>query len=78
MIFCSPSKRTKQTLSLFIKYSGFQNVNIIEDQVLYDGNEDSFLFKIRQIKQFKRILIISHEPQILFFVNYFFGKTNFL
>ena len=65
-LFCSPSKRTKQTLSLFIKYSGIQNKNILEDQVLYDGNDDAFLLKICQINQFKRILIISHEPQISF------------
>lgn len=76
LIFCSPSKRTKQTLKYLLDRSSFNNVEVIEDKLLYDGNEENFLFKISKVKNYKNILVITHEPQILFFANYFLGHKE--
>lgn len=76
LIFCSPSLRTKQTLECLIKNNKLKKTKILEDYDLYDGNEDSFLLKLYNLKKYKNLLIISHEPQIESFTNYFLSKAD--
>ncbi|MEE2695416.1 MAG: histidine phosphatase family protein [Pseudomonadota bacterium] len=75
-IFCSPSLRTKQTLSCFLQHSMHKDVEIVEDQNIYEGSEENFLLRISKIKKYKNVLVITHEPQISFFVNYFLSDTK--
>ncbi len=77
LIFYSPTERTKQTLNYFLKYTGYENLNTIEDKILYDGNAHNFLLKISQVKKFKRILLITHEPLISYFIDFFLSKTEY-
>jgi len=75
-IFCSPSLRTKQTLSCFLEHSLHKNVEIVEDQNIYEGSEENFLLRISKIKKYKNILVITHEPKISFFIDYFLSDTK--
>jgi phosphohistidine phosphatase len=75
-IFCSPSLRTKQTLSCFLEHTLHKNVEIVEDQNIYEGSEENFLLRISKIKKYKNVLVITHEPQISFFVDYFLSDTK--
>ncbi len=76
LIFCSTSLRTKQTLDLLLENSSSADAEVIYDKLLYDGIEENFLLKVSKQIDFKNILVITHEPQILFFINYFLGQTK--
>ena len=66
IIFTSPSKRTKQTLQILNKSLDLQKVKIVEDRILYDGNLESILLKLKYINEdVKNILLITHEPTII-------------
>ena len=43
---------------------------------MYEGNEDNFLLRISNIRRYKNVLVITHEPQILYFINYFLEHTE--
>ncbi len=76
LIFCSPSQRTKETLNCMLENNQFEKIKIIEDFDIYNGCEENFLFKLSNIKNFKNILVITHEPQIESFVNYFLNENQ--
>ena len=76
LYFCSPSVRTKQTLQCLLKNKSIKNKNIIEDYNLYDGNKENFLLKLSKIKNCKNILVLTHEPQISYFVNFFLSESD--
>ncbi len=76
LYFCSPSVRTKQTLQCLLKNKSIKNKKIIEDYNLYDGNKENFLLKLSKIKNCKNILVLTHEPQISYFVNLFLSESN--
>ena len=73
--FCSPSNRTKQTLKYLLNNESVKNTNIVEDFNLYEGDNDNFLLRLSKIQGFKNILVITHEPQISYFTNYFLGAS---
>ena len=72
--FCSPSNRTKQTLEYLLSNESVKKKFIYEDFNLYEGNNDNFLLRLSKIKGFKNILVVTHEPQISYFTNYFLGE----
>ena len=77
IIFTSPSKRTKQTLQILNKSLDLKKVKIIEDRILYDGNLESILLKLKYINQgVKNILLITHEPIIIEIMNFFLCNAN--
>ncbi|MFL2661568.1 MAG: SixA phosphatase family protein [Alphaproteobacteria bacterium] len=76
LYFCSPSVRTKQTLQCLLKNKSIKNKKIIEEYNLYDGDTDNFLLKLSKIKNFKNILVLTHEPQISYFLNFFLSESN--
>ena len=76
LYFCSPAVRTKQTLQCLLKNKSIENKKIIEDYNLYDGNKDNFLLKLSKIKNCKNILVLTHEPQISYFLNFFLSESN--
>ena len=76
LYFCSPSVRTKQTLQCLLKNKSIKNKKIIEDYNLYDGNKENFLLKLSKIKNCKNILVLTHEPQISYFTNFFLSESN--
>ena len=76
LIFCSPAVRTRQTLDCLIENLKTEQSKIINDYNLYEGNEDNFLLRISNIRRSKNVLVITHEPQILYFINYFLEHTE--
>ena len=76
LYFCSPSVRTKQTLQCLLKNKSIKNKKIIEDYNLYDGDKNNFLLKLSKIKNCKNILVLTHEPQISYFTNFFLSESN--
>ena len=63
-------------MSCFLEHSLHKNVEIVEDQNIYEGSEENFLLRISKIKKYKNVLVITHEPQISFFVDYFLSDTK--
>ena len=77
IIFTSPSKRTKQTLQILNKSLDLKKVKIVEDRILYDGNLESILLKLKYINEgVKNILLITHEPTIVDIMNFFTNNAN--
>ncbi len=76
LIFCSPSLRTIQTRDSLLDDLKYKEIKIINDYDLYNGNEEDFLIKLGKVEDSKSLLIITHEPKILFFVNYFLCETE--
>ena len=77
LLFCSPALRTMQTSSYFLSIMNFKNIKVISDHNLYEGNLENFLLRISNLKKYQDILVITHEPQILFFKDFFLSSTVF-
>lgn len=76
LIFCSPSLRTKETLKCMLENNQWKKAKIIEDFDIYNGSEENFLLKLSNTEDFKNLLVITHEPQIESFVNYFLAENQ--
>ena len=77
ILFCSPALRARQTSNYFLSVMNLKTIKIIDDYNLYEGCSENFLLKVSNLKRYQNILIITHEPQILFFRDFFFSNTNF-
>ena len=77
LLFCSPALRTKQTSSYFLSVMNLKTIKVIYDYNLYEGCSENFLLRISNLKKYQDILIITHEPQILFFKDFFLSNTDF-
>ena len=77
LLFCSPALRTKQTSSYFLSVMNLKTIEVIYDYNLYGGCSENFLLRVRNLKKYQDILVITHEPQILFFKDFFLSKTDF-
>ena len=77
LLFCSPALRTKQTSSYFLSVMNLKTIKVIYDYNLYQGCSDNFLLRVSNLKKYQDILIITHEPQILFFKDFFLSNTDF-
>ena len=77
IVHTSPSKRTLQTLEIFKQQYKFNNTQIYEDHNLYDGSLENYLLKLSNVKNhYKNILIITHEPNIYWLVDYFNNQND--
>ena len=66
-----------KTLNELNKSLDLKKVKIIEDRILYDGNLESILLKLKYINQgVKNILLITHEPTIVDIMNFFTNNAN--
>ena len=77
LLFCSPALRTKQTSSYFLSVMNLKTIKVIYDYNLYEGCSENFLLRVGNLKEYQDILVITHEPQILFFKDFFLSKTDF-
>ena len=65
LIFTSPSKRTIQTFEILKENLKLSKVKMKKDNDLYEGNLENFLLKLKYTSKLKKkILIITHEPNI--------------
>ena len=77
LLFCSPALRTKQTSSYFLSVMNLKTIKVIYDYNLYEGCSENFLLRVSNLKKYQNILVVTHEPQILFFKDFFLSKTDF-
>ena len=77
LLFCSPALRTKQTSNYFLSVMNLKTIKVIYDYNLYEGCSENFLLRVSNLKKYQDILVITHEPQILFFKDFFLSKTDF-
>ena len=77
LLFCSPALRTKQTSSYFLSVMNLKTIKVIYDYNLYEGCSENFLLRVSNLKKNKDVLVVTHEPQILFFIDFFLSKTVF-
>ena len=59
-----------------IKNTSFDKSKIVEDNDLYNGNEDNFLLKLSYLNNYKNLLIVTHEPKIEYLINYFLNESQ--
>tara|TARA_B100000886_G_scaffold55086_1_gene33743 strand:- start:180 stop:689 length:510 start_codon:yes stop_codon:yes gene_type:complete len=76
LLFCSPALRTKQTSSYFLTAMDLKTIKVVYDYNLYEGSSENFLLRVSNLKKYKDILVVTHEPQILFFKDFFLSKTD--
>ena len=77
LLFCSPTLRTKQTSSYFLTAMNLKTIKVVYDYNLYEGSSENFLLRVSNLKKNKDVLVVTHEPQILFFIDFFLSKTDF-
>ena len=77
LLFCSPALRTKQTSSYFLSVMNLTTIKVIYDYNLYEGCSENFLLRVSNLKEYQDILVVTHEPQILFFKDFFLSETDF-
>ena len=77
LLFCSPALRTKQTSSYFLTAMNLKTIKVVYDYNLYEGSSENFLLRVSNLKKNKDVLVVTHEPQILFFIDFFLSKTDF-
>ena len=77
LLFCSPALRTQQTSSHFLSFMNLKTNKVIYDYNLYEGCSENFLLRVSNLKEYQDILVITHEPQILFFKDFFLSNTDF-
>ena len=77
LLFCSPALRTKQTSSYFLSVMNLKIIKVIYDYNLYEGCSENFLLRVSNLKKYQDILVVTHEPQILFFKDFFLSNTDF-
>ena len=76
LLFCSPALRTKQTSSHFLSFMNLKTIKVVYDYNLYEGCSENFLLRLSNLKKYQNILVVTHEPQILFFKDFFLSKTD--
>lgn len=70
-VFCSPAKRTQQTLEPLKKYISADSI-ILCDDIMPDCGLDGYM-KLVQTKEFKKasnVLIVGHQPDLKSFATY--------
>ena len=77
LLFCSPTLRTKQTSSYFLTAMNLKTIKVVYDYNLYEGSSENFLLRVSNLKKYQDILVVTHEPQILFFKDFFLSETEF-
>ena len=77
LLFCSPALRTKQTSSYFLTAMNLKTIKVVYDYNLYEGSSENFLLRVSNLKKYQDILVVTHEPQILFFKDFFLSETEF-
>ena len=74
-IFCSPSRRTKETLKLLLeKVSNDPKIYYLED--LYHSSGINIFDTVMLHAKLNRVLVISHEPLISSSIENFFSGSN--
>ena len=75
-IFCSPSKRTRETLDLLLeKISNKPKINFLED-LYHSSGVDIFRTVSKHAKK-NKVLVVSHEPLLSDSItNFFIGSQN--
>ena len=71
MVFCSPAKRTQQTLKPLKKYLDADSIVLCED-ISPDYGLDGYM-KLTQTKAFQKasnVLIVGHQPDLKSFATY--------
>ena len=54
-----------------------KTIKVVYDYNLYEGSSENFLLRVSNLKKYQDILVVTHEPQILFFKDFFLSKTDF-
>ena len=74
-IFCSPSRRTKETLKLLLnKISNDPKIYYLED--LYHSSRINIFDTIMLHAKLNRVLVVSHEPLLSTSIESFFSGSN--
>ena len=74
-VFCSPSKRTEETLNIILKYLPNQpSINYLEN-LYHTSTVDIFDTVMLEAKK-KKILIVSHQPLLSNSINSFFSGSK--
>ena len=75
-IFCSPSRRTRETLKIFLKkISNVPKIYYLDD-LYHSSGKDIFDVLMLNAKK-TRVLVVSHEPLLSSSLeNFFFGCKN--
>ena len=74
-IFCSPSRRTKETLKLLLeKISNNPKIYYLED--LYHSSGINIFDTVMLHAKLNRVLVVSHEPLISTSIENFFSGSN--
>ena len=74
-IFCSPSRRTKETLKLLLeKVSNDPKIYYLED--LYHSSGINIFDTVMLHAKLNRVLVVSHEPLISSSIENFFSGSN--
>ena len=71
------SVETHVSSSYFLSIMNLKTIKVIYDYNLYQGCSDNFLLRVSNLKKYQDILVVTHEPQILFFKDFFLSKTDF-
>ena len=74
-IFCSPSRRTKETLKLLLeKISNDPKIYYLDD--LYHSSGINIFDTVMLHAKLNRVLVVSHEPLISSSIENFFSGSN--
>ena len=74
-VFCSPSKRTRETLDIIIKYLPREpSINYLEN-LYHTSTLDIFDTVMLEAKK-KRVLIVSHQPLLSNSIETFFSGSH--
>ena len=74
-IFCSPSRRTKETLELLLKkISNDPKIYYLKD--LYHSSGINIFDTVMLHAKLNRVLVVSHEPLIYSSIENFFSGSN--
>ena len=74
-IFCSPSRRTKETLKILLeKVSNDPKIYYLED--LYHSSGINIFDTVMLHAKLNRVLVVSHEPLISSSIENFFSGSN--
>tara|TARA_X000000950_G_scaffold262496_1_gene333833 strand:+ start:6784 stop:7299 length:516 start_codon:yes stop_codon:yes gene_type:complete len=74
-IFCSPSKRTKETLKLFLdKTTNEPKIYYLDD--LYHSSGVNIFDTVMLRAKLNKVLVVSHEPLLSTSIENFFSGSN--
>ena len=75
-VFCSPSRRTKETLGIIVKYLPNEPCITYLENLYHTSGIDIFDTVMLEAQK-KRVLIVSHQPLLSNSIdNFFTGSTN--